>query len=339
MRPPYPPSPFITQITWAPASTILRFAQGRKGDGSDNWPLTWGEDDHLYAAYGDGYGFHPMTPTKLGLGFAQIQGSPETQIRGIDIRSPTENPAMGPAGAKASGLLMVGGVLYCWLRNVDGQGRNCRLAWSTDAARTWTLADWTFPEVGYPTFLNYGRNYAGARDTYVYTVSHDHPSAYHAADGFVLLRAPIHDLRRRDAYEWYAARDHDGPRWTADRTQRGHVFTFPGHCCRSGITYHAPLQRYLWWQQHTFTHGELHFGDPATDTRYHGGFGIYDAPEPWGPWTTIYFTENWDVGPGEAACFPTKWMRRDGRHLSLVFSGNDAFSIRGATLHTAHTVT
>ena len=23
------------------------------------------------------------------------------------------------------------------------------------------------------------------------------------------------------------------------------------------------------------------------DTRFQGGFGIYDAPEPWGPWTTV----------------------------------------------------
>ena len=37
------------------------------------------------------------------------------------------------------------------------------------------------------------------------------------------------------------------------------------------------------------------------DTRFEGGFGIYDAPEPWGPWTTVFFTEKWDVGPGETA--------------------------------------
>jgi hypothetical protein len=334
MMPPYPFSPAFTQVTWAPVSSIQRFAEGLDGDGSDNWPLTWADDDHLYAAYGDGYGFRPMTPTKLGLGFAQIRGSPATQIVGTNIRSPAENPAMGPAGAKASGLLMIDRVLYLWLRNTDGHGRSSRLAWSTDYAHTWTLADWTFPSLGYPTFINYGRNYAGARDQYVYIVSHDHPSAYHAADQFVLLRAPRTHLRFRRSYEFLARYESDGrPQWTADIKQRGAVFTFPGHCCRSGITYNAPLGRYLWWQQHTFTHQELHFGDPAIDTRYHGGFGIYDAPEPWGPWTTTYFTECWDVGPGEAACFPTKWISPDGRSLYLVFSGNDAFSIRQVTLH------
>jgi len=32
-----------------------------------------------------------------------------------------------------------------------------------------------------------------------------------------------------------------------------------------------------------------------------GGFGLFDAVEPWGPWTAVFFTEDWDVGPGETA--------------------------------------
>jgi hypothetical protein len=71
------------------------------------------------------------------------------------------------------------------------------------------------------------------------------------------------------------------------------------------------------------------------DTRFEGGFGIYDAPEPWGPWTTVFFTEKWDVGPGETASFPTKWMSADGRTLHLVFSGDDGFAVRRATLRAA----
>jgi hypothetical protein len=83
------------------------------------------------------------------------------------------------------------------------------------------------------------------------------------------------------------------------------------------------LKRYLWCQTL-----------PGTDARFGGGFGIYEAPEPWGPWTTVYFTENWDVGPGETSSFPTRWMSADGKTLYLVFSGNDSFSVRRAILHT-----
>ena len=95
-------------------------------------------------------------------------------------------------------------------------------------------------------------------------------------------------------------------------------------CLRSGVTYNAPLRRYLWWQQIPKA--------PYADTRFDGGLGVYDAPEPWGPWTAVYYTECWDVGPGETGSFPTKWMSADGRTVHLVFSGGDAFSVRKATL-------
>jgi len=63
-----------------------------------------------------------------------------------------------------------------------------------------------------------------------------------------------------------------------------------------------------------------------------GGFAIFDAPEPWGPWTTAFFTEEWDAGPGETSSLPTKWMSADGRTVHLVFSGDDCFSVRAARL-------
>ena len=65
------------------------------------------------------------------------------------------------------------------------------------------------------------------------------------------------------------------------------------------------------------------------------GFAVYDAPEPWGPWTTAYFTEAWDVGTGETSSFPTRWMSADGKTLHLVFSGDDCFSVRRADLTVA----
>ncbi len=69
---PYPPSPVITGVTWAPPDSIVRKAKGKNGDGSDNWPVTYADDGNLYTAYGDGYGFDPIVPTKLGLGFARV---------------------------------------------------------------------------------------------------------------------------------------------------------------------------------------------------------------------------------------------------------------------------
>jgi CubicO group peptidase (beta-lactamase class C family) len=314
VRDPLPRSPVIRGIAWAPADTIVRHAQG-----SDNWPLTWADDDNLYGAYGDGNGFEPKTPEKLSLGLARIAGAPPRHA-GTNIRSPgAEAQGDDKRGRKGSGMLMVDGVLYMLARNTG----NSQLAWSTDRGRTWTWSDWKFTRsFGAPTFLNFGRNYTGARDRFVYVFSHDADSAYDAADRMVLARVPKNRLRNRDAYEFFKALDAKGqPVWTKSLDERGAVFARAGKCYRSNVTYHAPSRRYLWTQTL-----------PGTDARFKGGFAIHDAPEPWGPWTTVFYTDEWDVGPGETSSFPAKWMSEDGTTVYLVFSGEDAFSVRKATL-------
>jgi CubicO group peptidase (beta-lactamase class C family) len=310
----YPPSASILGVDWSPASTLVRRAQG-----SDNWPTTWGDDDALYTAYGDGRGFEPPAPRKLSLGLARVVGPPE-DFRGLNIPSPTgEQLGDGPAGKKASGMLMVDGVLYLWARNAG----NAQLAWSADRGSTWSWAPWRFTAgFGCPTFLNFGRDYAGARDEYVYVCSPDGANAYEPADRMVLARVPKNSIRERTAYELFAGLDDAGqPRWTADIGRREAAFTYPGRCGRSSLSHDAGLGRYLWVQIL-----------PGVEPRVRGGLGIYDAPEPWGPWTTVYFAEDWNVGPGESAGLPTKWMSADGRVLHLVFSGEDSFSVRRATL-------
>jgi CubicO group peptidase (beta-lactamase class C family) len=318
---PYPPSPVIQSITWAPGSSIVR-----KATGGDCWPITGGDDGNLYAAYGDGNGFDPKLSVKLSLGFAKVAGL-ATGFSGVNIRSSSgEQKGDGKIGKKSSGMLMVNGTLYMWARNADLNGAQSQLAWSSDHAATWTWSGWKFAEFGYLTFLNFGDNYSGARDGYVYAYSHDNPSAYTAASRMILLRVPQNQITSRNAYQFFKSLDAGGnPVWTSAVSQRGAVFTHAQRCLRSGISYNAALKRYFWWQQ-------IPNGVNDPDTRFSGGFGLYDAPAPWGPWTTVYFTNNWDVGPGETASFPTKWISKDGKTLYLVFSGNDAFSVRKATL-------
>lgn len=314
-KPPLPPSPVIAGIEWAPPETIRRAAEG-----SDNWPMTWGDDDRLYTAYGDGWGFGPRKGRpKLSLGLSVITGGPD-DWRGEDLPAPTlERPGDGPKGEKASGLLMVEGVLYLWARNAG----NSRLAWSEDRGRTWTWSDWRWTtSFGCPTFLNFGPNSSGARDEFVYVHSPDADSAYAAADRMVLARVPKDRVREQSAYEFFAGAGEGGqPRWSPRIEHRQAVYADPGRCYRSGVSYDGGLKRYLWAQIL-----------PGGDTRYRGGLAVYDAPEPWGPWTTAYFAETWDVGPGESASFPTKWMGDDGRTVHLVFSGDDSFGVRRGTV-------
>ncbi len=142
----------------------------------------------------------------------------------------------------------------------------------------------------------------------------------------VLARVPKDRIRERQAYEFFKGLDAQGePLWTVDIRDRGAVFVNPGRCYRSGVSYNAGLKRYLWCQI-------LPESTDERGPRYQGGFGIYEAPEPWGPWRTAFYTEAWDIGPGETSSFPTKWMSEDGRTCHLVFSGDDCFSVRKATL-------
>jgi len=85
IQPPYPASEFITAVHFAPDSTIRRLAQG-----SDNWPVSWSQDDRLYTTFGDGWGFTPKVEQKLGLGFAKIEGQPPN-VKGANIRPADEN--------------------------------------------------------------------------------------------------------------------------------------------------------------------------------------------------------------------------------------------------------
>ncbi len=315
---PYPPSSVVTAIDWAPPETIVRLAKG-----SDNWPLTWADDDHLYTAYGDGWGFEPRVEKKLSLGLAMLTGGP-ADFRAVNVRSASgEQVGQGAAGKKASGILMVDGVLYMWVRNAA----NSQLAWSDDRGKNWQWADWKWTtSFGCPTFLNFGKNYSGARDDYVYIYSHDNDSAYEEADRMVMARVQQTRIGQREAYEFFCGLDPDGrPTWSRDLNERGAVFMHLRRCYRSGITYNAGLKRYLWCQV-------LPESSHRQGQRFQGGFGIYDAAEPWGPWTTVYFTEDWDVGPGETNSLPTKWISEDGLTIHLVFSGDDHFSVRRATL-------
>jgi len=308
---PYPPSEVIEKVSFAPVSSVVR-----KAIGSDNWPITWADDGDQYTSYGDGWGFEPRTEKKLSQGFAKIAGS-ATDFTGVNIRSRSgERAGGGASGAKASGLLMVEGVLYMWVRNTG----NSTLLWSTDYGKTWHWGFRFTTSFGCPTFLNFGRNYEGARDGYVYIYSQDGPSAYQSYDRVVMARVPKDRIREPSAYEFFKRLDSSGnPMWISDIAERGAVFTHPGGCERMDVVYNPGIKRYLMAQG--FNHD--------------GGWGVFDSPQPWGPWTTTFYTERWDCGSTHGYRLPSKWINRDGKTMYLVFSGRDkydAFCVRKMTL-------
>ena len=75
---PYPPSPAVKFVTWD--MTI----KTQNGLGSDQWPMTWAEDNNLYAAWGDGWGWDKGEEPKRSIGITRITGSPPN-FTGEDI--------------------------------------------------------------------------------------------------------------------------------------------------------------------------------------------------------------------------------------------------------------
>jgi len=104
------------------------------------------------------------------------------------------------------------------------------------------------------------------------------------------------------------------PVWTSDIERQGAVFRYLRHFQWVDAVYSPGLKRYL------LAHGFNH----------QGGWGIFDAPEPWGPWTVAFHTLDWGLGGRHGFRLPAKWIRPDGREMYLIFSGltpNDAFSV------------
>ena len=82
----------------------------------DNWPVTWADDDALYAAYGDGWGCRPLRPeTKRNTGLVRLREGP-TECTGEEVDCPWFGAGAEDPNLKGCGLLAVDGVLYHFLR-------------------------------------------------------------------------------------------------------------------------------------------------------------------------------------------------------------------------------
>jgi hypothetical protein len=322
LEPPYPPSRVIKSITWDFAK--LR----RAAPGSDLWPLTWADNGHLYTSWGDGGGFGGTNGDgRVSLGFARIEGPP-TGFTATNVWGGKKPEYPATFTGKASGMLSVHGILYAWANAPQRPNVPMRLLWSVDRGAHWKQANWRFGQTDTLrdlSFLNFGKGYQGARDNFVYSYAlerggpSDPPNYFFKA--IHLLRVPKTHTRmiNRTAYQFFAGLDVKGnPVWTTNITQRKPVFTDANGVGLPSVSYNPGIQRYLL----TVAHGKYADGIRK--------LGIFDAPQPWGPWTTVQYNEDWGgyTGFWLGYYLPTKtpdWMSRDGKTIHLVFSGQDKF--------------
>jgi len=325
--PPYPHSRIIQTILWH-WETYTTAAVG-----SDLWPVTWGPDDHLYAAWGDGGGFGGSdTDGRVPLGFARIEGSPENW-RGVNVnggKNP-EHPSSFPQKGKTTGIAFVDGVWYATvsLQNGTWPDVDHMLAWSTDKGATWTSADWLFPKgrgnFQPAKFVTFGRDYSGvpaALAAFVYICGPRQSADRGSGNHLYLARWPRNRLRERAGSEFFHGVDAAGrARWVAESAEAQPVFTDPRGVTPGSIVYDPGLERFLL-------------------TCFHAGpgqLGLFDAPNPWGPWTTIAYYEDWGgmglEGEGLTCGFPQKWMSPDGLTLWSIFSVYGDGAKRGINAH------
>jgi hypothetical protein len=332
-KPPYPPSEVIESIDWDFAHRL------RQAPGSDLWPMTWASDDNLYTAWGDGGGFGGTNSEgRASLGFARLEGLAERFVA-TNVWGGKNGEHSATFGGKVGALLSVEGTLYAVGGVWPGKSglttwscpKEARLLWSADLGKTWQVGSWTYadakaPAFGPVSFLNFGKDYAGARDAFVYlyfTTAWWEWTPRRPPTETYLARVPQDRLKERTAYEFYQGSGRDGrPRWTSALKERQALFTDANGRRVSKVVYNPGLKRYL----------------ATACGRHVGEFALFDAPEPWGPWTTVAYYDNWGgLGRTEALEYdlPTKWISADGHTLWCVFSSTgvlDSFNMVKGTL-------
>lgn len=322
-NPPYPPSPVIKKVIWDEKSLI------RKAIGSDLWPTTWAHDNNIYTAWGDGGGFGGSNKEgRVSLGVAKIEGRPEA-FRGFNLLGGYHPKKQISFVGKPTGLLCVDKTLYMgiveqgnWIRWKIGKSEDYGLTWdfngrSFDDHWDFAESDGAFSDTA---FLSFGKNYQDADNEYIFGYSQDDRAKLKSQGNpntISMFRVHKNNLMNIKAYEFFAGINTSGePLWTRDISKRKPVFRDPnGAGWAARVVYNKGIKRFLLTTWHS----------------WNGSWGIFDAPHPWGPWTTVAYYEQWiDEMPKFGFDFPQKWITHDGLELWMVFSGigvYDSFNV------------
>lgn len=344
----YPASDIITGITFDQAgpSNLVPGNAVRAAD-SDNWAVTWADDDAQYTVYGDGIGFATENTLRASLGVVRLEGDVD-RFRAFDVFK-TGHKADGWNG-KSVGIVSIDGTLWMF-RNGDGSEAGAldqtELYRSRDKAHSWQFSNVAWHSklnaskgdgiIFSPTFLQFGRDYQGARDQFVYVYAprqtrsvSDNPWDVQRPGQILLLRVPRNKLADQTAYEYLSGFDDRGsPTWSNSDQEASPVFEdSPNGVMRTSVSYNQPLGRYLLCTQQV---------SRFADKDYH--IGLYEAPEPWGPWKTVLFQNPQQLSPslntGAKTVFwnfSNKWLSADGKQFVMVYTGPGADewgSIRG----------
>lgn len=321
-------STVITGLRWLGAQVPYPESEKR----GDSYAMTWAFDGNIYASAGD-----PVWGLKTdGMDFEKFAGGPLDYV----ISKTNEMygyTGWGGEGCKPTGMISMNGLLYLGfgLNGINGIGNpptanghtvsqqqsSGQIVYSTDTGKTWlppigSITTPMFPgwKFGCPSFIQYGKNNEGAPDTFVYAVSGEQ---WDNGDNMRLGRVGKNLIMDKNAWEWVSGFDTDSaPLWTHNLDSSKVLLSDPDWL--SGFfdaVYIPEINRYLISTWHFKSDMCPNCGSELI---------IYDAPQPWGPYTLAHHDSVWEntaVNP-YSPHFPLKWF--DGATLTgwMQFSGS-----------------
>lgn len=310
----------------APDSTfIASFSVGsvieRAGHGSDNFPCTWGSSsggsDRTFTAYGDGWGFENIQQTsKEALGTAEFWGTPSNPS--YNDLGVVKYSVDGDPSIKGTGILATeDNTLYMWTRRDGGS-----LWRSTNRGSSWSKLGISM-EQGNGNFhgnhfLQFGKNYSGARDSYYYIYGTNQLGADN--DEVYLYRTT--NIENRSNYRFFTGMSGGNPTWSSSQSSSAPILTDTSECVDVRAVYNVGLSRY-------FLTYVSYLQWPTTL------FAVFEAPEPWGPWHKVFYQFGALSGSRFEFDFPTMWHSSDGLTMYMVSSGIgswDSFNVEPVTM-------
>jgi hypothetical protein len=312
----------------------------------DTWDPFRADDNNFYAFNCDGRGFGP---NPMNLAFNKLSGQGPDTFVGTQVNPMAEYGKAGqkePDNAtwKACGQECFDGVFYAFVsRNTYGSDShdpltrqtavNSSLIKSTDRGLTWTPSAqqnydrpmWPGGSFGAPFFVHYDRNGGQAEPDgageYVYACSTN--GFWNDGDTLILGRVLRTQLSRLNSADWeyLSGRDPSATAiWSRSIDRAIPILDRPARCGQTPITFVRELGVYLlvsWYNTETMTR----WFEPNR-MRY----DFYQAPHPWGPWTSAGSADDSFLGPGwhmygPSICAAFQQRRGNDVELSLFTSG------------------
>lgn len=309
--------------SWAESKWKIEFdwsTHKRLAHGSDNFPVTWADDDNQYTTWGDGWGFKP-SGSKVGLGISKIIGDKDNYY-GKDIAY---------FRGKSYGILATGDSINVLVSPDYGTAEfgETTLYRTFNYGKSW-VKSWGFSKSGWvitPSILQMGKNYSLNTDGYIYCYF----TAY-VCDAFkiqkpgkiFMFRLPASKIDDKSTIEYFTGIVNDKPTYSGDAAKKVPVMEDEnGVGGDSSCSYNAGLKKYFLITEHTES--------------FSGHIAIRISDVPYGPWEIIHYENSFGEGYIDQTAFywnfSQKWGSDDGTDFMMVFTGvgsNDAMNtVRG----------